>query len=283
MTEVREETILGVPVAKIKSRRNLLGTWRYFGRKHEMPCHNRQEFDALNVPDLEVAEYILDCESRKGRDNALKAADEAMSKSDKSKFLEERAERIERGREEHLAKYQEYLKDYDVPTEGDRATLWTLAGIDLALRKNLSAQYAYYEKIDPASIQNKKILSDEVGRLSAELRQLQKMLGIDMPTRIKAEQQATGIDVVREIVDRSAEFITNEMVEVEHCGILHTWLACFFPEAGYDYQTVCPKCSNPIHIHKEKETDVSKLWGGEVEEGTGSALLPEVRVDGDDT
>lgn len=279
MTE--EETILGVPVTKIKSRRNLLGTWRYFGRKYEMPCHNRQEFDALGVPDLEVAEYILDCESRKQRDDALSAADEAMSLKDKSDFLQERIERQQKGKEEHEAKYQEYLRDYDVPTEGDRAALWTLAGIDLALRKNLAAQYAYYEKIDPASLQNKKILSDEVSRLSAELRLLQKMLGIDMPTRIKAEQQATGIDVVRQIVEGTREHYDKYNVTVEHCNILHTDLLCYFPEMGYDYQTVCPRCSEPIHVHKEAES-VPVLWG-EVTEVPGTNLVPELRMEGDDT
>lgn len=255
-----EETILGVPVGKIRSRRNLLGTWRYFGRKYERPSNTKQQFDALGVPDLEVAEYILECEGRKQRNEALKAADQALSTQTRSDFLEDRADRQRRGGEEHQAKYEEYLKDYDAPTEADRASLWTLAGIDLALRKNLSAQYVYYDKVDGASIQNKKLLSDEVGRLSTELRQIQKMLGIDMPTRIKAEQQATGIDVVRDIVDQSAEFISNEIVEVEHCGILNTWIVPFFPEEGYRYETKCPRCNEAIIVEGAKSVPQVQDW-----------------------
>ena len=258
MTE--EEMILGVPIGKIKSRRNLLGTWRHFGKNKEMPCHNRQQFDALGVTDLEIAEYVLDCESRKQRSNAIKAADEALSSQEERDWRLDREERQRRGRKEHEAKYEEYLKDYDAPTEADRASLWTLAGIDLALRENLSAQYAYYGRVDGASIQNKKLLSDEVARLSTELRQMQKMLGIDMPTRIKAEQQATGIDVVKDIVDQSAEFISNEMIEVEHCGILITWLANFFEEMGYKYETKCPRCGEAIVIEGAESVPKVSDW-----------------------
>lgn len=259
-----EETILGVSVGKIKSRRNLLGTWRYFGgsTKYNSPCRNRQEFNALGVSDLEVAEYILYCESKKQRSNAIKAADEAMSVQEEKDWLEDRKDRERKGGEEHERRYQEYLQDFneDALTEADKASIWTLVGIDLALKENVKAQYSFYGRVDPGSIMNKKLLSDEVARMSAEFRQLQKMLGIDMPTRIKAEQQATGIDVVRDIVDQSAEFISNEMIEVEHCGILNTWLCPFFPEMGYRYETKCPRCGEAIIVEEAEYVPPVQDW-----------------------
>ena len=256
-----EETILGVPIGKIKSRRNLLGTWRHFGKNKEMPCHNRQQFDALGVTDLEIAEYVLDCESRKQRSNAIKAADEALSSQEERDWRLDREERQRRGRKEHEAKYEEYLKDYDAPTEADRASLWTLAGIDLALRENLSAQYAYYGRVDGASIQNKKLLSDEVARLSTELRQMQKMLGIDMPTRIKAEQQATGIDVVKNIIEGAEAHYDKYSMPIEHCHILHTDLLCYFKEMGFDFRSLCPRCGEAIFVHEEFSLKVCPSCG----------------------
>ena len=254
---------------------------------HDALCETKQQFDALNVPDLDIAGYILDRQSVQQRDDAIRAADEAMSTQaqgvrEREDFITERKERERLGKEEHDKKYQEYLEDLDAPTQADRDTVRALAGIALAIEKNQAAQYAYLDRIDPASIQNKKILSDEVARLSTEFRQLQKMLGIDMPTRIKAEQQATGIDVVRDIVIQSAEFISKEMVEVEHCGILISWVAPFFSEMGYDYTTICPRCNEPIHIHKEaEEKDVSKMWEQAEEGRDRGSLLPEVRLEDD--
>ena len=254
-----EETILGVPIGKIKSRRNLLGTWRHFGKKYEMPCQNRQQFNALGVKDLEIAEYILDCNSRRQRNDAIKAADTAMSTREEKDWFADRAEREVQAAEEHEEKYQKYLEDISAPIQADKDAVRALAGIALAIEKNQAAQYAYMDRIDPGSIANKKILSDEVARLSTEFRQLQKMLGVDKPTRIKAEQQATGIDVVKDIVDQSAEFISNEMIEVEHCGILITWLANFFEEMGYKYETKCPRCGEAIVI--EEAESVPKVQG----------------------
>ena len=273
MTE--EEMILGVPIGKIKSRRNLLGTWRHFGKNKEMPCHNRQQFDALGVTDLEIAEYVLDCESRKQRSNAIKAADEAMSTREEKDWRLDREERQRRGRKEHEAKYEEYLKDYDAPTEADRASLWTLAGIDLALRENLSAQYAYYGRVDGASIQNKKLLSDEVARLSTELRQMQKMLGIDMPTRIKAEQQATGIDVVRNIVEGTRSHFDTYNVPVEHCNIQIGDWQHYFPEVGYTCRTICPRCGESVHIHKEFNLTMCPICEVSLKKETGRIYCPE--------
>lgn len=246
MTE--EETILGVPVTKIKTWRNLRGTWRYFGRKYEQLCETKQQFDALDVKDLEIAKYILDRQSVKQRDDAIKAADEAMSSQQKKDWVADREERERLGAEEHDKKYERYLEDFDTPTQADRDAVRTLAGIALAIEKNQAAQYAYYDRIDPASIQNKKILSDEVARLSTEFRGLQKMLGIDMPTRLGKDQAQSAMDYVRQIVEGARAFVDEHITQMIHCDILIREDIDHFPETYTKLQKECPRCGDIVTV-----------------------------------
>ena len=246
MTE--EETILGIPIGVIKSRRNLIGTWRHFGREHEMPCKTRQQFDAMGVSDLEVAGYILDCQSVQERDGAIKAADEALSKQTHRTFIEDRKEARRKGLGEHQKLYEEYLEDFDAPTKADKGTLWTLSGIDLALRKNLGAQYVWYEKTDAGAIQNKKLLSDEVARLSSEFRQLQKMLGIDKPTREGKDSAESAMEYIRRIVEGAREFVDEQITQMVHCNILIREDIDHFPELYTKLIKQCPRCGDMIEI-----------------------------------
>lgn len=257
MTE--EETILGVPISKIISRRNLLGTWRHFGKDKGMLCQTRQQFDALGITDLEMAEYIRMGESIKARDESLKVADELRSKQQYTTFLEEREERVKKANEERDAKLGEYLSSFNAPTDVDVDNLRIMAGMVLAIEYNQQAQMAYMGKTDPASVQAKQVLSTEITNLTRELRQLEKDMGIDLPTRIKAESQATGIDVVREIVEGTRETFDKYDIPIEHCSILIADLLCYFPEMGYEYRTICPRCEETIHIQKDKE-DALTPW-----------------------
>lgn len=280
MTE--EETILGVSLSLIKSRRNLLGTWRHFGKDKGMLCQTRQQFDALGITDLEMAEYIRMGKSIKERDTQLKQADEMRTHQEYTTFVEEREERIAKANKERDAKLQEYLKSFEAPTDIDIDNLKITAGIVLAIEYNQQSQMAYMGKTDPASVQAKAVLSTEITNLTRELRQLEKDMGIDLPTRIKAESQATGIDVVRDIVEGTREHYDKYGIAVEHCHILIADLLNYFPEMGYDYRTICPRCKETIHIHEEKEDDMSKMWG-QVGAGDGGDSLPELWMEGDDT
>lgn len=257
MTE--EETILGIPTTKIRTWRNLRGTWRHFGRKYEMPCQTKQQFDAIGVKDLEMAEYILDRQSVQERDGAIKAADEALSKQTHRTFIEDRKEARRKGLEEHQKLYEEYLEDFDAPTKADKGTLWTLSGIDLALRKNLGAQYVWYEKTDAGAIQNKKLLSDEVARLSSEFRQLQKMLGIDKPTREGKDSAESAMEYIRRIVEGAKEFVDEHTTQMIHCNILIREDVDHFPELYTKVEKQCPRCGEIITVEYGEKQDVPKV------------------------
>lgn len=238
--------VLGVPIGRIRTWRNIRGTWRHFGNLHGIKNCTHEQFDALEVPDEDIAAYILRREEIKERDSLLKTADAMPRRYEE--LLEERDERIVRITEEREAKLQEYLEDFAAPTQADVDNLRLLAGTILAAEYTQRAQMAWMDGTDQASIQTKAILSRESTDLTREVRQLIKDMGLDMPTRARKTETEDAVAYIRRMVEGASEFIDEHVVEVEHCGILLRQDADFFPELYTKLSKQCPRCGEMVEV-----------------------------------
>lgn len=250
--------ILGVPIGRIRTWRNLRGTWRHFGVQHGIQNCTHEQFDELGIPDEAVAKYILGREETRERDDLLRAADIARGEK-YDNILAERDADVKRILAEREAKLQEYLRDFDAPTAPDVDSLRILAGTVLAAEYNQRAQMPWMPRTDLPAIQAKAALSKEATDLSREVRQIIKDLGIDMPTRAKKTATEDAVAYIKRMIEGASEFIDKHVVEMEHCGILLRQDADFFPELYTKLIKQCPRCGDMIEIEYGEKKDVPKV------------------------
>ena len=249
--------VLGVPIGRIRTWRNIRGTWRHFGNLHNIPNCTHERFDELEVPDEDIAAYILKREEVRERDSLLKTADAMPRKYEE--LLAERDERVVRITEEREAKLREYLEDFAAPTQADVDNLRLLAGTMLAAEYNQQAQMAYMDRTDQASIQIKATLSKEATDLTREVRQLIKDMGLDMPTRARKTETEDAVAYIRRMVEGASAFIDEHVVEMEHCGILLRQDADFFPEIYTKLVKQCPRCREMIEVEYGELCEMPKV------------------------
>jgi len=259
--DTKEETILGIPITLIRSRRNLMGVWRAFG------VSSRDAFDALGISDEKMAEYLAERHAEKAvsEDEGAVSGDEKAvaedeSDAEQSKFAyvqklydrrDDKAEEIEqyeRAVEERLALY---LQDFEAPLQPDKFSLRTLASIDVWLEHIQRLKVQYVDEVTPVARKARFALIEEEKKLSAEARLLQKSLGIDRSTRDRRQKHEAGADTVTEIVKATEEWMDTQLIEVHHCDILMAWLWLGFPELGVDFVTICPRCKQEVRLEIE--------------------------------
>lgn len=246
-----EETILGIPISLIRSRRNLMGVWRAFG------VSSREAFDALAVSDEKMAEYLAERYAEKAVSEDEKALSEDESDREQARFAyvqklydqrEVNAEEIEQHEREAEERFALYLQDFEAPLEPDRLGLRTLASIDVWLEKIQKAKIQYVGEMTPIARKNRFHLIEEEKKLSAEARLWQKTLGIDRATRDRRREDEPDADTVTEIVKAAKEFRDTQVTKVHHCGILLGDLYLPFPELCEPIVMSCPRCKQKVHV-----------------------------------
>lgn len=255
-----QETILGIPISLIKSRRNLIGVWRAFG------VSNKEAFDALRISDEKMAEYLAERRGEKAVSEDESDAEESDAEQGKFEYVQrlydrrqdkaEEIERYERAVEERLALY---LEDFDAPLQSDKFSLRTLASMDVWLENIQRLKLQYVDDVSSIARKARFALIEEEKKLSAETRLLQKSLGIDRPTRDRKRKSEAGADAVTEIVKGAKEFIDEQILEVHHCGILLAWLWLGFAELGVDFVTICPRCKQEVRLEIEASSTEDTL------------------------
>ena len=241
--------IEGISVGEIKRWRNLSGTWKSLG------YDTKEAFDAAGVSDLRMVQHIKD---KKGRNEAAKEAwaeEQARAvelyKKDEAAFRKE-VESNKADYEQKVAdKVAKYLEDFEAPTESDEDNLKNLVEAQLRLedihrdrRRQMAQPFAV--KVSKTSRDVFSDLADEEKGLLQQIRLSQKGMGIDRPTREDKAAEVTGVDRVQAIVQEAKEFLANEIVEINHCGVRVAWYARFFPEEPLFIRTKCPRCGEEI-------------------------------------
>jgi len=254
-----EETILGIPMSLIRSRRNLLGVWRAFG------VSNREAFDALDISDEKMAEYLAESYAEKAvseEEKAVSEDEEAVSEDesdreraplayvqklyDRREVNAEEIERCERAAEE---RYALYLQDFEAPKQSDKASLRRLASMDVWLENIQRLRLQYVDDVSSIARKRRFDLIEEEKKLSTEARLLQKSLGIDRATRDKRRESKSDADTVTEIVKGAKEFRDTQVIKVHHCGILLGDLYLPFPELWKKpLVTSCPRCKEEVRV-----------------------------------
>jgi len=241
--------IAGVPLGEIKKRRNLSGTWNFFG------FDTKEEFDAADISDKRiVVEYMLPVSERKAGEERAKAEEAARAlerygaEGGLEAEIETNVESFEQKVEERVA---QYLEDFDTSAKTDVDNLRNLASAQIRLEA--IQEVRLYQMAKPVEQQITKIardvfkaLGEEEKALLQQVRLLQKGMGIDKPTREDKAAEVTGVDRVQAIVREAKEFLANEIVEINHCGVRVAWYARFFPEEPLFIRTKCPRCGEEI-------------------------------------
>lgn len=241
------ETIEGVTLGEIKRRRNLKSCWRNFH------FDTKEEFDAANISDERIARYIL-LSRRKPDEKRLDKIQAALSRQAEDIGWEERyKEKLEELNKEEEELFQRLLDDFDAPTSLDEANLSAIAKMQHRLGK-IQDNRKYFmvlpteEQTDKSTLETFAALSEEEGRILREIRQWQKDMGLDKPTRDKRVDEVTGEDEVKRIIADSKVFMEQHINRVNHCGIEVMWILDHFPENFFVGSKQCPRCLELIDI-----------------------------------
>jgi len=246
-----EETILGIPISLIRSRRNLIGVWRAFG------VSSKEAFDALRISDERMAEYLAESYAEKAVSEDEEAVSEDESDAEQARFAyvqklyerrEVNAEDIERHERAVEEKFGLYLQDFEAPLEPDINSLHRLASIDVWLEKIQSLKIQYVDDMSPVARKNRSALIEEETKLSTQARLLQKSLGIDRATRDKRRKSKSDADTVIDIVKAADEWMNTQTIQVYHCGIKLAFLYLPFPELWDPLVTSCPRCKQEVRV-----------------------------------
>ena len=253
-----EETILGIPVSLIRGRRNLIGVWRAFG------VSSKEAFDALDISDEKMADYLAERYSEKAvseDEEAVSEDEEAVSEDesdreqgqfdyvqrlyDRREVNAEEIERCERMAEE---RYALYLQDFEAPREPDRFFLRTLASMDVWLENIQRERLQYVGDVSSMARKRRFALIEEEKKLSGEARLLQKSLGIDRATRDRRHRDEPDADRVTKIVKLTDEWMDTQLIQPHHCGISLGFLYLPFPELCEPIIMRCPRCKEKVRV-----------------------------------
>lgn len=163
----------------------------------------------------------------------------------------------------------EYLKSYDATTPNDRLMLLTLCRFEVAL-DSMNQKYLMMTTGSgkPSEI---KAMTDAIGKLSAEARNIQVMLGIDKPSRgteedsgkklmdyahqAKLQLHRQGFPIICESCARS------EDKRIFQFGFT-VWHFAENPQVGeWSFSFVCPVCNLPSHIDHTNYKFIKQLAG----------------------
>lgn len=144
-----------------------------------------------------------------------------------------------------------YLSTFEAATPNDLEMLRAMASIEVtveAIRQQMA------QAKDPNDV---KKLADSLTKLLTEHRQLQTILGIDRAGRERSKKQKSAFEEIQDLVEQGARFIEEQLVKVNHCGILIGWVLPHFPEMGYEFKTKCPRCGEEVEICTSPSEPVS--------------------------
>ena len=146
--------------------------------------------------------------------------------------------------ETHQQRLDEYLASYDRITPNDRQSFNAMVTLELNMEK-IQAQLA--TSLEPVDRQK---LSDAYTSLSREHRQLQDALGIG---RARRKSEASAQDEIEKLRAGAIRFMDKHTIKITcracRTGINLGFVAYHFKDhVPWKFQSVCPKCSQPISL-----------------------------------
>lgn len=225
-----------------------IGRWRKFVPSKRIVLKELGR-NVEEVSNEELAKFIISRYSKKG---AEESAEKGTIKSVVGKKNGRRDVKVD----DLLA---EYMKVYEVTTPNDIDSLRQLCSLKLAIDDLELAERELLRNLKDTTKSGKvteayinSIVNARM-KYSAEYRQLQTTLGIDRPTRDKAESDKGGADYMRQLMQSAADLLKSKSVAIKcpRCAEEKVILAqglvlCHFP--GWSWTGTCPRCSQPFTL-----------------------------------
>jgi len=252
------EVLPGVTLGMVKSRRGLKGTWRYFGYE------DRESFDRAGITDEQVAEYIL------SRRVSVREEERVRSGGARSRGRRLSREEVQRELDRRLG---EVLALYNTDNLTDRENLRRLVFMEWQSEQFQNEMLDLRMRGDAQSRRDEALLAEQHAKLSKEIRDLQKVMGIDRASREVVEREDP-LDVVTAGLEDAKWLLDNEIQVVEHrCAdgrvvrpIMLIWH--FFPTHPHEtFRQECPNCGQVLEVEckrrgyavKASDFDISDL------------------------
>jgi len=292
--------IYGISTSRIAPYHHLAGTWRAFTGLADVDAA-REAYEKMNVTDEQIARWIREragspVTEEEERMYALQRKLEELEAGFQSGLAQTGqlkpvsaspagveltvvpsqdamlgslitpvpAEDI-RARVEQRIK--EYMDAYDAQGPNDIASIRTLAVMEVRMELLGDQLVALSGRTEPTVISLTTSISEALKSLSAEHRQLQKTMGIMRSEREQGD--ATGLSLVRSLIEETQSLLERELLEVTHCGILLGVIWFGFPTRPFKVYLQCPRCEQYLTLTlMSKVTDLGS-GGGLVAEPDG--------------
>lgn len=143
-------------------------------------------------------------------------------------------------------KLEEYARDFDQRewTSSDHEALWSLAAMEIRLKRLQRIQISAEAISDPSNAQR----TDEILRLSQGIQRLKDELGISLRKRAEANARVDSASAITDLATRGKRLLAERATILQHCGVLLAICLLNFPRhVKTTAVTVeCPVCGEVI-------------------------------------
>lgn len=161
-----------------------------------------------------------------------------------------------------------YVRSYSDITPNDQAVIDDLAAreVEMDVLHQMLREVMSGEQ-DKATAGKIASLNYALKKNSEEVRALQKHLHIDRLSREKEAEKMGAADEAAEVIDLAGEFVEKWVVKIIHTGcqvsgvigksdiLFFEVVRGAFPEVGFDFTFICPRCMQKVEFHYRPTAD----------------------------